>query len=130
MTERPRSLRLFVSKRKPTPITQPDNSLRLKKIVPVTKTQKDVFQAYAEGLNLFLYGSAGIGKTFVALALALRDVLSGLTAYRKVIIVRSNVPSRDVGFLPGKLEDKIAVYISRIRRCVANCLGEVMLGTF
>jgi phosphate starvation-inducible protein PhoH len=113
-----------VSKRKhPISTHQPDNSLRLKRITPLTSAQKDVFQAYTEGKHLFLFGSAGTGKTFAALALALKDVLLGATGYKKVIIVRSNVPSRNVGFLPGKLEDKLAVYNLPYQAMCAELFG-------
>jgi len=79
----------------------------LKFIRPKTKTQEDLFQAFHQA-NLFLYGSAGTGKTFLSMYLALREVLEG--KFRRLIIIRSVVPSRDTGFLPGTLEEKIAVY--------------------
>src|ERR1700733_287257 len=87
-----------------------DQSFRLKKIVPITDTQVDVFDAYYENLNLFLYGFAGTGKTYISLFLALKEVLNPNSKFRKVYVVRSSVPSRDMGFLPGKLEEKMAVY--------------------
>jgi phosphate starvation-inducible protein PhoH len=87
-----------------------DQSFRLKKITPMTDTQADVFDAYFENYNLFLYGSAGTGKTYISLFLALKEVLNPNTPYRKVYVVRSSVPARDQGFLPGKLNEKMAVY--------------------
>ena len=60
--------------------------------------------------NLFVYGSAGTGKTFIALYLALRDVLSDDSLYDKVYIVRSLVATREIGFLPGDHEDKSSLY--------------------
>lgn len=85
-------------------------SLKLKKISPMTDTQADVFDAYSEGQNLFLYGCAGTGKSYVSLWLALKQVLNPDTPYYKVHIVRSSVPSRDMGFMPGKLAEKMSVY--------------------
>lgn len=87
-----------------------DQSFRLKKIAPMTDTQSDVFDAYYENFNLFLYGVAGTGKTYISLYLALKEVLNPNSPYRKVYVVRSSVPSRDMGFMPGKLQDKMAVY--------------------
>ena len=87
-----------------------DQSFRLKKITPMTDTQSDVFDAYSEELNLFLYGCAGTGKTFISLYLALKEVLNPNSPYRKVIMVRSSVPSRDMGFLPGNKAEKMSVY--------------------
>ena len=60
--------------------------------------------------KLFVYGSAGTGKTFIALYLALRDVLSEDSLYDKVYIVRSLVATREIGFLPGDHEDKSSLY--------------------
>ena len=60
--------------------------------------------------SIFAYGAAGTGKTFVALYLALRDVLDQLTPYEKVYVVRSLVSTREIGFLPGDHEDKSFLY--------------------
>ncbi len=62
-------------------------------IEPLTDNQKEVFQAYSRGDSLVLSGSAGTGKTFVALSLALEDVLDKETPYDKVIVIRSIVPT-------------------------------------
>ena len=43
---------------------------RLNKIEPITDNQKKLFENYKEGKNIFAYGAAGTGKTFVALYLA------------------------------------------------------------
>jgi len=69
-----------------------------------------MFKAWEEQKNLFVYGSAGTGKTFIALYLALRDVLSDDSLYDKVYIVRSLVATREIGFLPGDHEDKSSLY--------------------
>jgi phosphate starvation-inducible protein PhoH len=87
-----------------------DQSFRLKKISPITETQEDVFDAYYENFNLFLYGVAGTGKTYISLYLALKEVLNPNSPYRHVYMIRSSVPSRDMGFMPGKLSEKMAVY--------------------
>ena len=78
----------------------------LKQLNPITQAQGKVFQTYAEGANLCLNGSAGTGKTYIGLYLALQDVLDKNTQYNKVVIVRSIVPTRDIGFLPGTEEEK------------------------
>ena len=79
-------------------------------IKPLTKNQERFFEAYEKGKNIFAYGCAGTGKTFVALYLALRDVLDQLTPYEKVYVVRSLVSTREIGFLPGDHEDKSFLY--------------------
>lgn len=82
----------------------------LKYVAPMTETQSTVFDAYKQDQNLFLYGTAGCGKTFLGMYMALRDVLDNETEYDKLIIIRSAVASRDIGFLPGTEEEKMQVY--------------------
>ena len=83
---------------------------QLSSIKPVTDSQKKVFETWKQGINQFLFGCAGTGKTFVSLYLALQDVLKNETPYDKVIVVRSLIPTREIGFLPGDEEDKAALY--------------------
>ena len=86
------------------------SSSDLVEVKPITDNQKLVFESYKKGLNQFLFGCAGTGKTFVSLYLGLRDVLKNETAYERVVIVRSMIPTREIGFLPGDEEDKAALY--------------------
>jgi phosphate starvation-inducible PhoH-like protein len=82
----------------------------LKKINPINKKQEDLYQNFLNtDNNIFLYGSAGTGKTFCALYLSLCELFAR-KEYEKIIIIRSIVSSRDIGFLPGTLEEKIEVY--------------------
>jgi len=83
---------------------------QLSNVKPVTDSQKLVFESWKQGLNQFLFGCAGTGKTFISLYLALQDVLKNDTPYDKVIVVRSLIPTREIGFLPGDEEDKAALY--------------------
>ena len=89
---------------------KPINSEQLTEIKPLTDNQKVVFDAYENNKNLFLYGCAGTGKTFIAMYLALKEILSNKTAYEKLYVVRSLVPTREIGFLPGDHEDKAHLY--------------------
>lgn len=82
----------------------------LVKVKPITENQKLVFSEYGSGKNLFLHGAAGTGKTFISLYLALQEVLDPSTPYECVYIVRSAVPTREIGFLPGDEEDKTALF--------------------
>ena len=82
----------------------------LNRVTPLTKTQREVVIAYNSNFNLFLHGSAGTGKTFLSMYLGLRDVLDESTPYKRLIIVRSSVPTRDIGFLPGTQEEKMEAY--------------------
>ena len=89
---------------------KPINQEYLLSIEPLTDNQSVMFEEYGKGKNIFAYGCAGTGKTFVALYLALRDVLAEDTPYQKVYIVRSLVATREIGFLPGTHEDKADIY--------------------
>lgn len=89
---------------------KPIDSEHMKDIQPLTPAQEKVFDEYSSGKNLFLYGAAGTGKTFVSLYLALRDVFNERTPYEKIYMVRSLVSTREIGFLPGDHEDKSSLY--------------------
>lgn len=83
----------------------------LKKFRPLTVTQERTFEIWNDSTkSMFLNGSAGTGKTFISLYLALSDLLCPELGYDKIVIIRSVVPSRDIGFLPGSAEEKIEVY--------------------
>jgi phosphate starvation-inducible protein PhoH len=83
---------------------------RMQRVEPLTNNQSLAMAAYNNGDNLLLHGMAGTGKTFLALAMALQDMMAGDVAQKKVTIVRSVLPTRDIGFLPGSIEEKIGVY--------------------
>ena len=95
----------------------------LKKIKPLTENQERTFEAYAQGNNLVLSGSAGSGKSFLAMYLALGDLLRDNSNYNKIIIIRSAVPSRDLGFVPGTLEEKAKIYQEPYMNIVNELIG-------
>lgn len=74
--------------------------------------QKDALQAWFSGIDLALVGSAGTGKTLLAMYLAVSAVLSPKDEQQKIVIVRSAVQGREVGHLPGSLEEKLAAFES------------------
>jgi phosphate starvation-inducible protein PhoH len=82
----------------------------IQEIDPLTENQEITFDAYEDGKHLMLHGIAGTGKTFISLYLAFRELLSEDSQYNKICIVRSVVPSRDMGFLPGTASEKAKVY--------------------
>lgn len=79
-------------------------------IQPLTDNQKGFFEAYEDSQIMLLHGVAGTGKTYIALYHALEEVLDKSSFYNKVVIVRSAVPSRDIGHLPGDEKEKTEVY--------------------
>lgn len=82
----------------------------IQKIEPKSISQEMLFTHYHNGNNLLLHGYAGTGKTFLSMALALKEILSSDKAYERLNIIRSVVPSRDMGFLPGDIKEKSAVF--------------------
>jgi len=89
---------------------------------PITDTQEEVWEAWKEGYNLVLTGSAGTGKTFIAIYLALREFLLS-SSYRKIIVVRSVVPTREIGFLPGDEKAKKESYTVPYKAIFSEMFG-------
>lgn len=82
----------------------------IKSIKPITEAQRQLFESYYYGNHIVANGSAGTGKTFCALYLGLSDVLSETTDKEKIIIIRSAVQSREIGFTPGTVLEKMEPY--------------------
>lgn len=81
----------------------------LQHVSPLTENQHLTFNAWEEDKNLLMTGTAGTGKSFLALHLAMRSVIEEET-HSRVIIIRSIVPSRSMGFLPGNVKEKSKSY--------------------
>jgi len=85
------------------------------KVEPITSNQELVFKSFERGNHTILSGSAGTGKTFLALYLSLQEVLDRETEFDRLIIIRSIVPTRDIGFLPGTEDEKKEAYTAPYR---------------
>lgn len=94
----------------------------LKSIRPLTFGQQQLFESYFQGNNIVANGSAGTGKSFCAVYLALTDVLREDAEQSEIIIVRSASPTKDIGFLPGDINEKLAPYEEPYRDLFANLL--------
>lgn len=99
------------------------NHFALCHVEPLTPNQEKVFEKYEKGMNIVCHGFAGTGKTFISLYLALKEVLSGKSVYDKIVIIRSVVPSRDMGFLPGNIKEKTKVYEEPYREICDELFG-------
>lgn len=84
-------------------------NFELKPVTPLTENQHNTFDSYRSGKHLLLIGSPGTGKTYLSIYLGMNDIMEQ-ELYDKMIIVRSIVSSRDIGFLPGSAKDKSKVY--------------------
>lgn len=97
------------------------HNFHLSSIKPLTDNQELAFHANGSGQNLLLFGVAGTGKTFLGSYFAISDLLSGIA--KKIIIIRSAVTTRDQGFLPGTLQEKMALYESPYRDIFSTLCG-------
>jgi len=97
--------------------------LTVKAVEPKTQTQEEVFESYYTGQNIMLHGVAGTGKTFVSMFLGLNDIISGYGEQNKIVVVRSVVPTRDMGFLPGNQTEKSKVYELPYQSIVTELCG-------
>ncbi len=86
-----------------------DANMDLYKVDPLTANQALFFENYASDKSQLLLGYSGTGKTFMAMYKAFQDMQNN-SDYKRIVIVRSAVPTRDIGFLKGTEAEKGAVY--------------------
>jgi phosphate starvation-inducible protein PhoH len=91
-------------------LTFKTQNFNLKHVNPLTENQRIAFDAFDDGKHLMLHGMAGTGKTFIALSKTIDALMSNTGVQNKIYIVRSVVPTRDMGFLPGNQKEKMKVY--------------------
>jgi phosphate starvation-inducible protein PhoH len=96
----------------------------LKTFEPLTENQRSFFDAYKRGdYFIALHGVAGTGKTFCAMYKALEEVLDKSNPFKKVIVVRSAVQSREIGHLPGDVTEKMEIYQQPYRQICETLFG-------
>tara|TARA_B110000305_G_scaffold207727_1_gene239462 strand:- start:4219 stop:4878 length:660 start_codon:yes stop_codon:yes gene_type:complete len=93
-------------------------SLTLQEIEPLTQNQ---LLAFESNKHLLLHGVAGTGKTFISCYLAFDDMIKG--CYNNLVILRSAVPTRDIGFLPGNEKEKSAIYEAPYKDIAVELFG-------
>lgn len=81
------------------------SDFNLKYVRPLNENQAKVL---GSDKNLVLSGYAGTGKSYLASYVAYNDILNG--KYNKLVYMRSAVPTRNIGFLPGNDKEKLEVY--------------------
>ena len=102
-----------MSQREQRLIVVEKKKFKLNDLMPVsgmTANQGLALDSLLSSRHTCLIGSAGTGKTFLALYAALRKVLDPSSPVSKVVVVRSAVAVRDIGFLPGTEDEKMAIY--------------------
>jgi predicted ribonuclease YlaK len=109
--------------------SKPTNRLKLRlddmrTFQPLTDNQNKFFQAYKQGdYFIALHGVAGTGKTFSALYKAIEEVLDRSNTFEKIIVVRSAVQSREIGHLPGTIDEKMDIYQQPYRQICETLFG-------
>lgn len=87
-----------------------NTGLTLNPIQGKTNNQKMFFKNFDKYQVLSLTGSAGTGKSYIAVHQALQAI--DRKEYTHLMIIRSAVASRNIGFLPGNKKEKMDVYES------------------
>ena len=83
----------------------------LVQVVPKTNNQKLALELCGgNSTAVGLIGSAGVGKSYLALYSALQQVFDPSLPYEKIVVARSAVATRDIGFLKGDLDQKSEVF--------------------
>jgi len=111
------------------PVVAPTNRLKLrlddlKTFDPLTDNQKKFFDAYRQGdYFIGMFGSPGVGKTFLSCLRAFEEVLDRGNPFKQVVIVRSAVQVRDQGFVPGDLDEKMSIYEQPYKEICTTLFG-------
>jgi phosphate starvation-inducible protein PhoH and related proteins len=94
---------------------------RKKTIVPRSSTQVGYMQALARDDIIFALGPAGTGKTYVAVAQAVSQLITG--SVQRLILSRPAVEAGEkLGFLPGDMKDKVDPYLRPLYDALNDCL--------
>jgi phosphate starvation-inducible PhoH-like protein len=97
--------------------------LKRQSVVPKTLNQKRYLQAIDAYPITFGIGPAGTGKTYLAMAMALRELLEGRV--ERIILTRPAVEAGEaLGFLPGELQEKILPYLTPLYDAMNDMIGK------
>lgn len=93
------------------------------------RTQQDMVRAYFENDLIFAVGPAGTGKTYIAIALAVRALKN--REIRRIILTRPAVEAGErLGFLPGDLKDKLDPYLQPLYDALGDMIPPRRLQEF
>jgi phosphate starvation-inducible PhoH-like protein len=97
--------------------------LKRQSVVPKTLNQKRYLQAIDAHPITFGIGPAGTGKTYLAMAMALRELLEGRA--ERIILTRPAVEAGEaLGFLPGELQEKVLPYLTPLYDAMNDMIGK------
>lgn len=93
------------------------------------RTQEEMVKAYFENDLLFAVGPAGTGKTYIAIALAVRALKN--REIKRIILTRPAVEAGErLGFLPGDLKDKLDPYLQPLYDALGDMIPAKKLQEF
>lgn len=94
-----------------------------------SKTQQDMVKAYFDSDLIFALGPAGTGKTYIAIALAVRALKN--REIKRIILTRPAVEAGErLGFLPGDLKDKLDPYLQPLYDALGDMIPSKRLQEF
>ena len=94
---------------------------RKKTIVPRSAAQIDYMRALASKDMIFALGPAGTGKTYVAVAQAVSQLITG--SVQRLILSRPAVEAGErLGFLPGDMKEKVDPYLRPLYDALNDCM--------
>lgn len=94
-----------------------------------SRTQQDMVKAYFENDLVFALGPAGTGKTYIAIALAVRALKN--REIKRIILTRPAVEAGErLGFLPGDLKDKLDPYLQPLYDALGDMIPAKRLQEF
>lgn len=94
-----------------------------------SRTQQEMVKAYFENDLIFATGPAGTGKTYIAIALAVRALKN--REIRRIILTRPAVEAGErLGFLPGDLKDKLDPYLQPLYDALGDMIPAKRLQEF
>ncbi len=94
---------------------------RKKTIVPRSATQIEYMRHLAREDIIFALGPAGTGKTYVAVAQAVSQLITG--SVQRLILSRPAVEAGEkLGFLPGDMKDKVDPYLRPLYDALYDCM--------
>ena len=93
------------------------------------RTQEEMVKAYFENDLVFAVGPAGTGKTYIAIALAVRALKH--REVKRIILTRPAVEAGErLGFLPGDLKDKLDPYLQPLYDALGDMIPPRRLQEF
>jgi len=97
--------------------------LKRMSVIPKTLNQKRYLQCITKNPITFGIGPAGTGKTFLAMAMALKELMNGTVD--RIILTRPAVEAGEaLGFLPGELQEKILPYLTPLYDAMNDMIGK------